>query len=181
MRGMDIAIAFGQGAGLAAACGLAALLPLGVLAVAALLGWTPGSLPLVAETPFLIGAWVAGAIEAGGRALLPVQVRIALSALGGAAACELATGDLVPFAGLALGTVVGAGSAWGATRLVDGAVAGGAPRWGVAAIVGLAAIVAAALAIVPFAGYALVLIAVWLLLRTRRGDRERYAGLRVLR
>ena len=41
---MDLLFAISQGAGLAVACGLAALLPLGVLAVAALVGWTPGAL-----------------------------------------------------------------------------------------------------------------------------------------
>jgi hypothetical protein len=48
---MDILVATSQGAGLAVACGLAALLPLGVLAVAALLGWVPSSLTFADSTP----------------------------------------------------------------------------------------------------------------------------------
>lgn len=178
---MDILVALGQGAGLAVACGLAALLPLGVLAVAALLGWAPGSIALVDGTPFLVGAWVAGIVEAGLRAVLPVPVRLALSAVGGAVAFELAAGGEVPFLGLLIGSVIAAGTAWTSTRMADRAVQGGGTPWGVAAILGVAAVVVAAVAIVPFAGFILVLIAAYGALRARKDERERYAGLRVLK
>lgn len=178
---MDILVALSQGAGLAVACGLAALLPLGVLAVAVLLGWAPGALAIADGTPFLIAAWVAGVVEAALRAVLPVPIRIALSALGGGAAFELAAGSEIPFAGLVAGAAIGAGSAWTATRMADRAVQGGGTPWGVAALLGAAAIVVAAVAIIPFAGFALVLVALYGGVRARRDDRERYAGLRVLK
>ncbi|MFZ9292562.1 MAG: hypothetical protein ACO26C_08530, partial [Ilumatobacteraceae bacterium] len=165
---MDILVALGQGAGLAVACGLAALLPLGVLAVAVLLGWTPGALALADGTPILVGAWVAGLIEAALRAVLPLPVRIALSAVGAAAAFELAAGDQVPLVGLIAGAAIGAGTAWTSTRMADRAVQGGGTPWGVAAILGVAAIAVAALAIVPFVGFALVLGAAYGALRARK-------------
>ena len=178
---MDLLVAISQGAGLAVACGLAALLPLGVLAVAVLLGWAPGALSFADGTPFLAAAWVAGVLEAAARAVLPVPVRIALSGAGGAAAFEIAAGDQLPFAGLVVGAAIGAGTAWTTTRMADRAVAGGGTRWGVTALVAGAAIVVAALAIIPIVGFALVLVAIWAGLRTRREDQGRYAGLRVLR
>lgn len=178
---MDILVALSQGAGLAVACGLAALLPLGVLAVAVLLGWAPGSLDLADGTPFLVGAWVAGVVEAALRAVLPLPIRIALSGLGGAAAFELAAGGEVPFAGLVAGAAIGAGTAWTATRMADRAVQGGGTPWGVAAILGAASIAVAAVAIIPFAGFLLVLVALYGGIRARKDDRERYAGLRVLK
>ena len=49
---MDLLIAASQGAGLAVACGLVAILPLGVLAIAALAGWTPGALSFATEPAF---------------------------------------------------------------------------------------------------------------------------------
>ncbi len=178
---MDILVALSQGAGLAVACGLVALLPLGVLALAGLIGWLPGGLSLAAETPFVIAAWIVGLIEAAARALLPVPVRIALSAVGGGTAFELAAGATLPFVGLAIGTIIGGGTAWTSTRLIDRAIAGGGPRWGVTATVAGAGIVAAALAIIPIVGFALVLVVIWATIRARKDDQERFAGLRVLR
>lgn len=178
---MDVAVAISQGVGLAVACGLAALLPLGVLAVAALIGWTPGALGIIAGAPFLAATWLVGALEATARAVLPRPVRIALSAVGGGAACEIAAGDALPWVGLAIGTVVGAGTAWTSTRMIDRAISGGGTRWGVTALVGAAAIVVAALSIIPFVGFALVLVVLWATTRSRKNDHERYAGLRVLR
>ena len=178
---MDLLFAISQGAGLAVACGLAAILPLGVLAVAALLGWTPGALAFADGSPFLAAAWVAGVVEAAARAVLPIPIRIALSAAGGAAAFEIAAGDQLPFAGLVAGAVIGAGTAWTTTRMADRAIAGGGTRWGVTALVAAASIVAAALAIIPIVGFALVLVALWAGIRSRRDDQGRYAGLRVLR
>ena len=178
---MEILIAIGQGAGLAAACGLAAILPIGVLALAALLGWTPGGLAFAAEAPFALAAWAAGIAEAAARAVLPAQVRIGLSAAGGGAAFEIAAGDRIPFAGLVVGAVIGAAAALVATTMSDRALAAGGTRWGIAAVVAVVAVAAAALAIVPFAGFALVAVGVWLGLRLRRERGQRYEGLRVLR
>ena len=128
---MDILFAASQGAGLAVACGLAAVLPLGVLAIAAILGWTPGALSFASESTFAIAAWVLGVLEAAARAVLPMPIRIALSGLGGAAAFEIAAGDQLPFMGLVIGAAIGAGTAWITTRMVDRAIAGGGTRWGV--------------------------------------------------
>ncbi|MEI7438316.1 MAG: hypothetical protein WCK20_01440 [Thermoleophilia bacterium] len=178
---MDNLVAISQSFGLAVACGLAAVLPLGVLAVAALLGWRPGSVAIAAESPALIVGWVLGVVEAAGRAFLPIPVRIGLSGLGGAVACELTLGHLIPFVGLLLGSAIGAGTAWTTTRLVDRAVASGGPRWGVTALVGGASIVVAALAIIPAVGLILVGIVIWVGMRSRKDDQGRYAGLRVLR
>jgi hypothetical protein len=49
------------------------------------------------------------------------------------------------------------------------------------AIVAGAGIVVAALAIIPLVGFALVLLAAWLGIRSRRDDQTKYGGLRVLR
>ena len=143
---MDLLFAISQGAGLAVACGLAAFLPLGVLAVAALLGWAPGVLSFADGTPFLVATWIAGVVEAAARAVLPIPIAIALSGAGGAAAFEVAAGDQLPFAGLIAGALIGAGTAWTTTRMAQRAIAGGGTRWGVTAIVAVASIVAAALA-----------------------------------
>jgi len=178
---MDIVIALSQGAGLAVACGLAALLPLGVLATAALLGWLPGSVAIASETPFLVVAWALGLLESGLRALLPAPLRIAVSSAGGAAACELTTGHVLPWVGLVIGALIGAGAAWTSTRLADRAIAGGGTRWGVTALMGGAAVAVAAASLVPFVGLLLVIGVTWAGIRSRRGDDQRYAGLRVLR
>ena len=61
------------------------------------------------------------------------------------------------------------------------AIGGGGTRWGVTAIVAGAGIVVAALAIIPFVGFALVILAAWLGIRSRRDDQTKYGGLRVLR
>jgi hypothetical protein len=68
----------------------------------------------------------------------------------------------------------------GATPIVAGALRRGGTRGGLAAIVGLGALAAAALAFVPFVGYleAVVLPALGLRLRAREPDR--HAGLRTL-
>lgn len=178
---MDILFAASQGAGLAVACGLAAVLPLGVLAIAAILGWTPGALSFASESTFAIAAWVLGVLEAAARAVLPMPIRIALSGLGGAAAFEIAAGDQLPFMGLVIGAAIGAGTAWITTRMVDRAIAGGGTRWGVTAIVGVASIVVAALAIIPIVGFVLVIVALWFGLKSRKDEQTKYGGLRVLR
>jgi membrane protein implicated in regulation of membrane protease activity len=63
---------------------------------------------------------------------------------------------------------------------VDRAAAGGTAG-GIAAIVAGTALVAAAVALIPFVGYALVFVAAWFGRRARRAQDRKYAGLRVLR
>ena len=80
----------------------------------------------------------------------------------------------------AAGIVGGVAGALGATETVSGALRRGGTRVGTAALVGGAALVLAALAWIPVAGYLIalaLLVLVPLLLRRRP---ERYAGLRTL-
>jgi iron complex transport system permease protein len=178
---MDVAIAVGQGLGLAVACGLAAFLPLGVGAVAAILGLLPGALAVFDDTIVALGGWLAGVAQAAVTTLVSAPVRVVLAALGGAAAFHLAAGDELPWAGLALGAVVGAVTAWVASRVIDGATGGEGTASGVAMLVGAAALVVAVVAIVPAVGYLLPAVVGWFGLRARRGAQRKYAGLRVLR
>jgi hypothetical protein len=78
------------------------------------------------------------------------------------------------------GLVGGLAGGLGATPVVSGALRRGGTRGGLAALVGIGALAAAALAFVPFAGYleAVVLPALGLRLRSREPDR--HAGLRTL-
>jgi hypothetical protein len=178
---MDLLLSASQGAGLAVACGLAAVLPLGVLALVAIVGWTPGALPFASDSLFAIGMWMIGVIEAAARAILPLPIRIALSALGAAAAFEITAGDNLPFVGLIVGAAIGAGTAWITTRMVDRAIAGGGTRSGVTAIVAVASIVVGALAIIPIVGVVLVAVAIWFGIKSRKDDQSKFGGLRVLR
>ena len=80
----------------------------------------------------------------------------------------------------AVGIAGGVAGALGATETVSGALRRGGTRAGTAALVGGAALVLAALAWIPVAGYVIalaLLILVPLLMRRRP---ERYAGLRTL-
>jgi hypothetical protein len=177
---MDLAIAIGQGVGLAVACGLVALLPLAVGSLAALAGLVPGALGIYDDTAVAVGSAVAGGANAALSPRLAGTLKIGLAAVAGAAVCELAAGDELPYAGLAIGAVLGAAAAWIANRIVDPAAAGG-PAGGIAAIVAGVGVLTAAIALIPFAGYVLVLVAAWFGRRARRAQDRKYAGLRVLR
>ena len=163
------------------ACGVAAFIPLGILGLAAHLGWARAALGVTDSTGLIIGAWAAGLVEAAARLHLPIPIRMALSAIAGSAVFEAAAGDVLPWIGLALGAPLGAITAWATGRLADGAVAGDGTRNGVGALMAGAAVVLAAVAIIPFAGFVLIIAAAWLALRSYRADRERFAGLRVLK
>ena len=177
---MDLAIAIGQGVGLAVACGLVALLPLAIGSLGALAGLEPGALNVYDEMALAIGSVVAGGANAALSPRLTGTLRLVLAAIAGGAVFELAAGDELPCAGLAIGAVLAAAAAWIASRIVDPAAAGGSAG-GIAAIVAGAALVASAAALIPFAGYALVLVAAWFGRRARRAQDRKYAGLRVLR
>jgi hypothetical protein len=178
---MDALIAIGQGAGLAVACGLAAFLPLGLGALAAVLGLLPGRLGVYDDTPIVIVAWVLGLAQVTVVTLLPPRVRLALAAIGGAAVFELAAGDELPWVGLLLGAVLGGVAGWLASRVLEGAARGGGTASGLAVLVGGAALGVAAVAVAPIVGYALVAALAWFVIRVRRGGQRKYAGLRVLR
>jgi hypothetical protein len=68
----------------------------------------------------------------------------------------------------------------GATPVVSGALRRGGTRGGVALLVGLAALVVAALAFVPIVGYVEAAVLPVLGRRLRRREPERHAGLRTL-
>src|SRR3954465_2947398 len=68
----------------------------------------------------------------------------------------------------------------GATPIVRGALRRGGTRGGIAAIVGGAAVVAAALGFLPVVGYLMAVALPALGLRTRSREPERHAGLRTL-
>ena len=67
-----------------------------------------------------------------------------------------------------------------ATQTVSGALRRGGTRVGTAALVACAALVVAALAWIPAAGYLVVLVLLALVPLLRRASPERYAGLRTL-
>src|SRR5207249_564995 len=68
----------------------------------------------------------------------------------------------------------------GAAGLVRGALRRGGTRGGTATLVGVGGIALAALALVPFVGYAEAVLVPAVGARLRRRDGERYAGLRIL-
>jgi hypothetical protein len=177
---MDLAIAIGQGVGLAVACGLVALLPLAVGSLGALAGLVPGALGVYDDAAVAIGTVVAGGANAALSPRLAGTLKLLLAAVAGAGVFELAAGDEVPYAGLAIGAVLAAAAARVASRIVDPAATAGSAG-GIATIVAGAGLVAAAVALIPFAGYVLVLVAAWFGRRARRTQERKYAGLRVLR
>ena len=177
---MDLAIAIGQGVGLAVACGLVALLPLAVGSIAALAGILPGALGSYDDVAVAVGTAVAGVANAVVSPRVTGTLKILIAAGAGAVVFELAAGGEVPYAGLAIGALLGAAGAWIASRIVDPAAAAGNAA-GIAAIVAGAGLLAAAVSLIPFAGYVLVLVAVWFGRRARRAQDRKYAGLRVLR
>jgi hypothetical protein len=177
---MDLAIAIGQGVGLAVACGLVALLPLAVGSLGAIAGIVPGALGVYDDVAVAVGTAVAGVGNAAASPRVTGTLKILLAAGAGAAVFQLTAGDEVPYAGLAIGAVLGAAAAWVASRIVDPAAAKG-NAGGIAAIVAGAGLVAAGIALIPFAGYLLVLVAAWFGRRARRAQDRKYAGLRVLR
>ena len=177
---MDLAIAIGQGVGLAIACGLVALLPLAVGSLGALAGIVPGALGVYDDVAVAVGTAVAGVVNAALSPRITGTLKILLAAGAGAAVFQLTAGEEVPYAGLAIGAVLGAAAAWVASRIVDPAAAKG-NAGGIAAIVAGVCLVAAGIALIPFAGYLLVLVAAWFGRRARRAQDRKYAGLRVLR
>jgi hypothetical protein len=80
----------------------------------------------------------------------------------------------------AAGIAGGLAGALGATQTVSGAIRRGGTRAGTAALVGGGALVLAALAWIPVAGYVIALALLVLVPLLRRARPERYAGLRTL-
>ena len=84
------------------------------------------------------------------------------------------------WSGAIAGAVGGVLGAVGATPTVHGALARGGTRAGTALLVGVAALVLAALSFIPVLGYLLALALPVLGFRARRRAGERHAGLRIL-
>jgi hypothetical protein len=182
---MDVAIALGQGAGLAVACGLLAGIPLAVAALAALIfGFDtfgePGAARAIDDTAVVVALCAIGVIDALLEVRLSGRLQIAVRAIGGAAVFGLLFWHEVPFLGLVLGLAIAALAATVGRDLLASAVkAGDAVS---ATLIAIAAtIVVAILSLIPFVGYVVLAVGAWFALRQRRRGEERYAGLRVLR
>lgn len=178
---MDTTIAIGQGAGLALACGLVSLLPLGIGAIAALLGLLPGALTAYEGFQLAAASIVLGVADAAVPLPLPARAQAALAALGGGAVCELAAGDRLPWAPIALGAALGVLGWWAVSRMLEGARNGGGTVSGVAIIAGGMGLLVGGIALIPLVGYLLAPAAAWFGWRSRKVADRKYAGLRVLR
>jgi hypothetical protein len=182
---MDLAIALGQGAGLAVACGLLAGLPLFVAALAALIfGFAklgePGAARALDDVPVVTILGVIAVADLAVDLSLSERWQIALRAAAGAAVFALVFWHEVPFLGLLLGAAIAAFSALVGVRLAASAARAG-DKVSATLLAAGGAFAAAVLSIIPFVGYVLLAAAIWFGLKTRRRDDERYAGLRVLR
>jgi hypothetical protein len=177
---VDTAIAIGQGAGVALACGITAAVPLAVAALCALIIGLPGDRSQLGEGWLVAVACAAAIVLAAAETYIPPRLQIALRAILGAIAFELVAGHELPWVGLVLGAILAAGVALTATRMLGAAARAGSAV--AAALLGFGAAIGwAVLGLVPFVGYLLLVIAIVLVWRDRgRGDRK-YAGLRVLR
>jgi hypothetical protein len=177
---VDTAIAIGQGAGVALACGITAAVPLAIAALAALIIGLPGDRSQLDDGWLVAVACVLAVVLAAAETRIPPRAQIALRAVLGAIAFELVAGKKLPYAGLAAGLILAALVAVSATRMLGAAARAGSAL--AAALLGAGAAAGWAVAgLVPFVGYALAIVAIVLAWRSRgRGD-EKYAGLRVLR
>jgi hypothetical protein len=165
---MDLAITIGQGLGFGVACGLS------TIALLVPLLW-----PSIDERALgILGA--SGLVAAVLDVWLPVGVRFALRIAAGAAACEFWLHDDLAWAGLAIGGAAAAVMSIAAVPLSANAARAGS-RPATALILAVAALLVGLAAMVPFVGYPLALVAIFLALRTRRRGGERYEGLRILR
>src|SRR4051812_50186895 len=108
---MDLAIAIGQGLGLAVAAGFFATAPLAVASSVAALGFADGSLAW-ADDPLTVALlWVLAGIELVADAIWPgaeAGGRLLRRGVGGGLVFELVGGDELPYVGPAVGARVGA-------------------------------------------------------------------------
>lgn len=120
-----------------------------------------------------IGVLLAGLLGATRAGLL---VAVALAAVGGFVTGITLSDEPQAAAGAIGGILGGVGTA----EIVRGALRRGGARMGTALLVGVAALVVAALAFIPLVGYLETLALPVLVARMRRRQPERYAGLRSL-
>ena len=181
---MDLAIALGQGFGLAVAAGFFASAPLAIAASAASLGVADGSLSFANDPLTVALLWLAAAVELVADAIWPgaeAGARLVRRVVGGGLAFELVAGDQVPYVGLAVGAVVAAAVGASLRQIRMRAIKGGGDARGTALIEDGSGVMVAVAGAVPFVGFVLAAVAAFLFTRTRRRDREKYKGLRVLR
>lgn len=181
---MDAAIAIGQGLGLAAAAGLLAAGALALTTTAASEGWLQSPLSFAGREWLVALTWALVVVEVGIDAVWPgaqAGARLWRRVIAGALAFELAAGGELPYAGIAIGAVVAAAAGLSMRAIRSGAVKAGGDLRGTAMVEDGAGVGAAALAVVPFVGYALSVAAVALWTRLRRREDRKYGGLRVLR
>jgi len=181
---MDLAIALGQGLGLAAAAGFFASAPLAIGASAAAVGVADGSLSF-ADDPLTVALlWIAAAVELAADAIWPgaeAGARLVRRVIGGGLAFELVAGDEVPYVGLLIGAAVAAAVGISLRQIRMRAIKGGGNARGTALVEDGAGVAAGLAGAVPFVGFALAAAAGVLFARTRRREHEKYKGLRVLR
>jgi hypothetical protein len=120
-----------------------------------------------------IGVLLAGLLATG---RLGIAAAVVGAAVAGAAVGFLISGTEEGIAG-AVGGVAGAA---GSAGLVRGTLRRGGVRGATAALIGVAALVCALLALVPFLGYIEAVVVPALGARVRRREGDRYAGLRIL-
>jgi hypothetical protein len=117
---------------------------------------------------------------AGNKRVALIVAVIAAAGAGAALGVGIAawqTGGWIDRLGGILGALLGS---LGASQIVAGALRRGGTRGGTAALVGGAALVLAAAALIPVVGYLEALALPALAARLRRAAPERYAGLRML-
>jgi len=165
---LALAIALGLGLGFGVACGLSTVALLVPLFWPGIDGRALGALGAPSLVLAAVDLW------------LPQMVRTLIRIAAVAAACEFWLHDDLAWAGLAIGGAGAAVMAVAAVPLSESAARAGS-RPATALIAAVAALIVAAAALVPFVGYPLALVAIFLALRTRRRGGERYQGLRILR
>jgi hypothetical protein len=178
---MDASVSLGQGIGLAAACGLVALIPLFIGAIAAAAGAMPGAVGAYDDTAVILGSAIAAIANVAVSGRITGTVRLALAGVGGGLACEMAAGGSIPIVPLLIGAAMGVVAAFAGAAVIDGARETGGTPGALTALVTSTAVVVAGLAIVPFLGYLIAAAAIWLFVRVRRRRDQKFAGLRVLR
>jgi predicted phage tail protein len=177
---VNTAIAIGQGAGVALACGITAAVPLAVAAVVALVIGLPGDRSQLDDGWLVAVACALAVVLAAVETRLPARAQIALRAILGGITFELVAGDKLPWAGLVAGAVLAGLVAISATRMLGAAARAGSAV--AAALLGAGAALGwAVLGLIPFVGYVLLVIALVLVWRSRGQGDQKYAGLRVLR
>jgi hypothetical protein len=132
-----------------------------------------------------VGAWYWIGVCAGLGAALGVLAHALLRDVRAATLLGLLAGGalgwvLEDWTGAIAGAVGASLGALGSSPTLRGALARGGTRVGTALLVGVAALVLAALSFVPVLGYVIALALPVLGLRLRRRQGERHAGLRIL-